>query len=115
MNEQTVSFRGINIPEINFKPNYQVADSKQVLDKISKMDASQQKSITLSAVHYSDRDISDVKLSTGDIVPVETAIALADNSMLAGYVTGTTRYGAKTLKASPGKNSGTRIRELPKF
>lgn len=115
MEEKAVSFRGINIPEIEFKPNFQVVDSKQILDKISKMDEKQQKNITLSAVHYVDRDLAAVKLSTGDIVPVEIAIALAENSMLAGYVTGTTRHGGKTLKASPGKNSGTRIRELPQF
>ena len=114
-NSKAMSFRGMPIPEINIKPNYQIADSKQVIDKISKMDSNQQKNITLSAVHYNDRDVSDVKLSTGDIVPVETAIALAENSMLAGYVTGTTRHGGKTLKASPGKDSGKSIHTLPKF
>lgn len=114
-----VSFRGKPIPEVTPKSNFQVADSKQVIDKISKMDRGQQKSVTIDAIHYGDRGISEVKLTTGDIVPIETAIALAENRMLNGYSTGATPYGGRTLRTKPdtskNRNEWNSIHSLPKF
>lgn len=115
--KQEVSFRGIAIPEVNVQSKYQVADSQKVIDKISRMTPEQQKDVTLESVHYTDREISEVKLTTGDIIPVETAIALAQNSLLAGYTTGKTMNGGRTLKAKPSSrnNKSKSVALLPKF
>lgn len=115
--DQEVSFRGNPIPEIIAKSNYQVADSRQVIDKIKGMPGDQQKSVTLEGIHYGDHGISDVKLSTGDIVTIETAIALAENHMLRGYTTGATFKGGKVLRSLPDQSNShvSRIHDLPQF
>lgn len=81
------------------------------------MDDHQRKGVSLEAVHYGDRGISEVKLTTGDIVPIETAIALAENHMLAGYSTGKTVRGGRVLRSKPDpKNMGyVSIHKLPEF
>ena len=114
---QNTSFRGKAIPEVTSKKDYQLANDKQVIDKISNMSKEQRNNIKIDAVHYDNYRVSEVKLSTGDIVPVETAIALTENSMLKGYTTGNTAYGGKTLRAKPKTSSDAaeRIRDLPKF
>lgn len=112
-----ISFRGIPVPEIAPKQNYQVADSKQVIDKISKMSKDQLKNVTVSGIHYNNKNISDVKLSTGEIVPIETAIALAENQMLSGYSAGSTMHGGRFLrtKPSPDNDGNKSIHDLPQF
>ena len=82
---QDTSFRGMPIPEVQPENNYQVADSKKVIDKIMSMSPEERKNVTLDSIHYQDKEISIVKLSTGDVVPVEAAIALAENKMLNGF------------------------------
>lgn len=116
-NSKELSFRGIAIPEIVAKPSYQLSDNKQVIDKVMKMTREQRDALKIDAVHYDGYRVSEVKLSTGDIIPVETAIALVDNSLINGYSTGTTSYGGKTLRAKPAtsKDAKTRMRDLPKF
>ena len=116
-NKSEMSFRGIPIPEVNVKPTYQLADSRQVLDKISNMTNEQRKDITISGIHYENKNIADVKLSTGDIIPVETAIALAENKMLTGYSSGSTMHGGRILrtKPSPDADKGKSIHDLPQF
>ena len=113
-----ISFRGNPIPEIFPKDNFQVADSSQVIQKINNMSDSERKSVTIDSVHF-DRGLSDVKLSTGDIVPVETAIALAENNMLAGYSTGSTMRGGRILRSKPSTNRANQeakgIYDLPRF
>ena len=117
INSKEISFRGIPIPEINIKPTYQVANSEQVLDKISKMTTEQRRNVTVSGIHYEHKNIADVKLSTGDIVPVEAAIALAENEMLTGYSSGSTMHGGRFLrtKPSPDDDKGKSIHDLPQF
>ena len=112
-----VSFRGMPIPQVNKKQDYQVANSQQVIDKIVAMNPAEQKNVTIQGIHYQDKDITAVKLSTGDIISVEAAIALADNALLAGFRAGRNARGDRTLRCLPnyggeGKNS---IHNLPKF
>ena len=114
---QETSFRGMPIPEINKKKDYQVADSQKVIDKIVAMSPEEQKKVTLESIHYQDKEISAVKLSTGDIISTEAAIALAENAMLSGFRAGRNARGDKTLRATPnydgeGRNS---IHNLPQF
>ena len=114
---QETSFRGIPIPEVDTKQDYTVADSKKVIDKIMNMSAEEQKNITLESIHYEGKDISEVKLSTGDIVPVEAAIALAEKSLLQGFRAGRNARGDRTLRAVPnfaGKEKNS-IHKLPVF
>lgn len=112
---QEVSFRGNPIPEVQATPGFTVSDSKEVINKVTSMKS---RDVTIEAIHYSnDLGISDVKLSTGDIVPIETAIALAGNNYLKGYSTGKTVRGGRTLRSKPDpKNSNVKgIHQLPKF
>ena len=114
---QETSFRGMPIPEIHKKQDYKVADSQQVINKIMALSPEEQKQVSLSGIHYQDKDICAVKLSTGDIVSIETAIALAENAMLSGFRAGRNARGDKTLRATPnydgeGRNS---IHNLPQF
>ena len=112
------SFRGIPIPELVKKQSYQLSDTRQVFDKILAMDTTKQKEVTIDSVHYDGNELCDVKLSTGDIVPVEAAIALADNAMLYGYRAGRNAKGDKTLKSIPsyGSKMGHHsIHQLPQF
>ena len=114
---QETSFRGLAIPEVYKKEPYKVADSQTIINKIVAMSPDEQKMLTLCGVHYEDKDITEVKLSTGDIIPVEAAIALAANDLLTGFRAGRNARGDRTLRASPnyygtGKNS---IHNLPEF
>lgn len=115
--KEEISFRGKPIPEVIPKNNYQVSDSKQVIEKIKNMSREEQKNVTLEGIHYGDWGISDVKLSTGDIVPIETAIALAENHMLSGYTTGATFKGGRTLRSLPDQSNShvLRIHDLKQF
>lgn len=112
-----VSFRGKPIPEVRPKSNFTVSDSKEVINKITSMNADQRHGISIEAIHYGDRGISDVKLTTGDIVPIETAIALAGNHMLAGYSTGKTVRGGRVLRSKPDPKNAeySGIHNLPQF
>ena len=113
-----VSFRGKPIPEVSkVKSNFEVSDLNSVVSKINSMDINQKREVSIEAVHYGDRGISDVKLTTGDIVSVEEAIALAGNHMLAGYSTGKTVRGGRVLRSKPDpKNSEYHgIYSLPEF
>ena len=114
---QKLSFRGKTIPEINNQQDYTLADNNVVIDKLSNMSKEQRNTIKIDAVHYDNYKIADVKLSTGDVIPVETAIALTESSLLNGYTTGSTYYGDKTLRAKPSTSKDTkgRIRDLPRF
>ena len=117
VNTQETSFRGMPIPEVMKKQNYQVADSQKVIDKIVAMPPEEQKKVTLESIHYQDKDITAVKLSTGDVISIEAAIALAENALLSGFRAGRNARGDKTLRAMPnyggtGKNS---IHNLPQF
>lgn len=111
-----VSFRGNPIPEVIPKSNFQVVDSSQIMNKINDMSDSDRRSLTIDSVHF-DRGLSDIKLSTGDIVSVETAIALAENNMLVGYSTGATVRGGRVLRSKPDpKNNNVKgIYSLPRF
>lgn len=111
-----VSFRGNPIPEVIPKNNFEIADSSQVIQKINNMSDNDKRSVTIESVHF-DRGLSDVKLTTGDVVPVETAIALAENNMLAGYSTGATMRGGRILRSKPDpKNKDYKgIYSLPRF
>ena len=114
---QETSFRGMPIPSVIKKQDYQLADSQRVIDKIMAMSPEEQKKVTLLGIHYQDKDISAVKLSTGDIISIEAAIALAENALLSGFRAGRNARGDKTLRAMPnydgkGKNS---IHNLPRF
>lgn len=114
---QETSFRGMPIPEITKKESYQIADSKKVIDKIVAMPPEEQKNVTLSGIHYQDKEISAVKLSTGDIISIEAAIALAENALLNGFRAGRNARGDKTLRATPnydGKEKNS-IHKLPQF
>lgn len=114
---QETSFRGIPIPEIEKKQDYTVADSQKVIEKIMAMSPEEKQTVTLASIHYEDKGISDVKLTTGDIIPVEAAIALAENKLLNGFRAGRNARGDRTLRATPNyasreKNS---IHKLPVF
>lgn len=114
---QETSFRGKPIPEIAKKEDYVLANSQQVIDKILAMSPGDQKTVTIDAIHYQDKAITAVKLSTGDVVAVETAIALAENALLYGFRAGRNAKGDRTLRSMPnyggeGKNS---IHDLPQF
>ena len=114
---QELSFRGIPIPEVEKKQDYTVADPKKVIDKIMAMSPEDQKNVTLESIHYQDKEISEVKLSTGDIVPVEAAIALAEKAMLKGFRAGRNAKGDRTLRAAPNFASSEKnsIHKLPVF
>ena len=116
-NVKETSFRGMPIPEVTKKISYQVADSQKVIDKIIAMPPEEQKKITLDSIHYQDKEISEVKLSTGDIITVEAAIALAENALLNGFRAGRNARGDKTLRAVPNYDGKERnsIHNLPKF
>lgn len=113
-----VSFRGEPIPEVIKKESFRVADSKSVIDKIV---SANDRNVTIEAVNFSDNSyrLANVKLSTGDIVPIETAIALAENSFLKGYTTGSTMRGGKTLRSVPSTDENnteaTGLYDLPRF
>ena len=114
---QETSFRGIPIPEIEKKHDYKVADSQKVIDKIMAMSPEEQKTVTLESLHYEDKEITEVKLSTGDIIPVEAAIALAESKLLNGFRAGRNASGDRTLRATPnyaGKEKNS-IHKLPVF
>lgn len=115
--DQEVSFRGKPIPEVRQKINFEISDSREVIDRISSMTDKERQSVSIDSVHYDGGSISDVKLTTGDIVPIETAIALASNNMLAGYSTGKTVRGGRVLRSKPDpKNVNYRgIHSLPWF
>lgn len=117
MENQQTSFRGNAIPEIKVDKGYKLSDDKQVIEKFTKMSEEQRNAVSIDAVHYADSAIAEVKLSTGDVIPVETAIALTDNHLISGYSTGNTYYGKKTLRSKPStsKEAKTRIRDLPRF
>ena len=114
MNEsqQEQSFRGYQIPQITDQTGFQVSDSRQVIEKIKNMPPEEQQEVTIEAVHFEGWRVSHVKLTTGDIVPVETAIALAKNKMLNSYTTGATMHGKRTLRSKPSAD-GKGIYELP--
>lgn len=113
-NKQEISFRGNPIPEVYPKQTFQVADSKEVINKVSSMGRTNP--VSIEAIHYGDWGISDVKLTTGDIVPIETAIALAENKLLKGYSTGRTMKGGRTLRSKPStEDDHLGIHELPQF
>ena len=117
MSSNEVSFRGNEIPEVSYKSNFEVSDSRRVIDKISSMSSSERNEVTINAVNYGDHGIANVQLTTGDIVPIETAIALAENHMLSGYSTGKTVHGGRTLRSKPSINDRDypSIHSLPTF
>lgn len=117
MSINKVSFRGQPIPEVIPKSNFEEADSRVVIDKIISMSPDQRKSVTIESAHFDNYRLADVKLTTGDIVPVETAIALAESNMLNGYSTGATMRGGKTLRSKPDPNNSDvqGIYQLPRF
>lgn len=112
MNESSnVSFRGEPIPEIVAKSDIKYADTDQVVNKLKA-----QKDITIDSVHFENHSLSAVKLTSGDIVPVETAIALAQNNLINGYSTGATMRGGRTLRSKPSPNNKIPgIYSLPRF
>ena len=115
--KQETSFRGQPIPEVYKKQPYVVADSQMIINKVISMKPEDQKMLTLSGVHYEGKDITEVKLSTGDVISVEAAIALASEDLLTGFRAGRNARGDRTLRATPnyygtGKNS---IHNLPEF
>lgn len=115
--EDNVSFRGQPIPEVFPKVSFQVADSQMVIDKIVSMTEEERRNVTIDAVHFDRNRLTNVRLTTGDIIPVETAIGLAQSGLLYGYSTGSTTRGGKTLRSKPdprNKNS-VGIYQLPRF
>lgn len=111
-----ISFRGQPIPDVKPKANFKYADSQQVIDKIKGMSPNELKNVTIDSVHFDDKGLDAVKLTTNDIVPVETAIALAKSNMLSGYSTGATMRGGRTLRAKPDPdNKILGVHELPTF
>lgn len=115
--DDKVSFRGEPIPDVLPKVQFKVSDSKEVISKISEMNDEQRSKVTIESAHFDKYRLTNVKLTTGDIVPVETAIALAENNMLKGYSTGATMRGGRTLRSKPDpKNNDTKgIYQLPRF
>lgn len=111
------SFRGQDIPEIIKQTRYEIADSNMVIKKVQDLKSNNQE-VTIDAAHF-ENGIKDVKLSTGDIVPVETAIALAGNNLLRGYTTGKTMRGGKVLRSVPSTDEDNTesksIYDLPRF
>ncbi len=112
MLKQNMSFRGNPIPEVFPKSEYTVADSQTIVDKINSMTEDQRQEVTIDAAYFEKYKITDVRLTTGDIISVETAIALASNNMLSGYSTGATMNGGRTLRSKPSYEG---IYNLPRF
>ncbi len=113
-----ISFRGEPIPNVIRKESFKVADSQSVIDKIV---SSNNRDVSIEAVNFSDNvfKIANVKLTTGDIVPIETAIALAQNKFLKGYTTGKTMRGGRTLRSIPSTDENNvdakGLYDLPRF
>lgn len=108
------SFRGEPIPDIGISDReVRCVDASQVVNKINDMTPEQRKSVTIEAAHFSNHRLSAVRISTGDIISVETAIALAGNNMLYGYSTGATMNGKRTIRSKPSAEHS--IYTLPKF
>lgn len=113
------SFRGQEIPEVIRKTKFEIADSNMVIKKIEEL-RSNNESVTIEATNFDELNrLANVKLSTGDIIPVETAIALAQNHMLEGYTTGKTMRGGRVLRSVPSternNTESTGIYDLPRF
>lgn len=118
VNDCEYSFRGNPIPKVVDKKHFEVSDSQEVIDKVVSMSQNERSGLTIDSVHFGNYGgIEDVKLTTGDIVPVETAIALAENHMLSGYTTGKTVRGERVLRSKPDpKNSEYKgLYSLPSF
>lgn len=113
-----VSFRGEPIPEIVKRENFEIANSEAVINKIV---SNNDRDVTIEAVNFTDDAyrLANVKLTTGDIVPIETAIALAQHNYLKGYTTGSTMRGGKTLRSVPSTDDNNpdakRLYALPRF
>ena len=105
---ENVSFRGNEIPVVNKTENFKRTEGKAVINKLKESNAR----TTIVAAHF-DNGLSDVKLDTGDIVSLETAIALASADMLTGFSTGATITGKRTLRSKP--SAPHKIYELPRF
>jgi hypothetical protein len=112
-----VSFLGNRIPEVIKHDKFKVADGNTVISKILNMPEEQRSQVTIKSANFDNWTLKHVELSTGDIVPVEVAIALAKNHMLMGYSTGKTVRGGMTLRSKPDpKNSKYKgIYDLPRF
>jgi hypothetical protein len=112
------SFRGYEIPEVVKEKKFIVSDGDRVIKKILDMTKNDREAVTIDSVHFENGRVSEVKLTIGDIVTIETAIALAENNLLYGYSTGATMNKGKTLRSKPtykpdGKGKG--LYELPRF
>ena len=112
------SFRGQDIPEITKRMSFEIADSNEVIRKVEDL-RSRNQDVTINAANFEQGRLANVKLSTNDIVPVETAIALAQNNMLKGYTTGKTMRGGRVLRSVPSTDENntesTGIYNLPRF
>lgn len=110
---QEISFRGYEIPTVIAHQHFEVANDQDVINKVKSMTLEEQRNVTVEAVHFDGWRLSLLKLSTGDIVSLETAIALAQNNMLDGFSTGATMNGGRTLRTKP--SADIKIYELPRF
>ena len=117
--EEHVSFRGEPIPDVIPKMTIHPTNSKIIIDKILAMGMDDRQKVTIEAAHFERSRLAYVKLSTGDIISLETAIALAENRLLHGYSTGATMRGGRTLRSKPSTdrvNQEARgIYQLPRF
>lgn len=113
-NNKRVSFRGDEIPVIRTDPPVDIVDAQLITSKLNSMDVDERNHLRVEAVRYDGEGVDLFKLNTGDVITVETAIALAEEDMLPGYTTGATVNRGRTLRSIPSNEHGG-IHDLPLF
>ena len=110
-----LSFRGQPIPTISIRKNVDIKEPEEIVEMYYNLSSDEQKGFTINAVHLDEHNQLDtVMYSNGAISTVETAIALAENDMLDGFTTGTTRKGGRTLRSKP-NSKGISLKTIKTF
>ena len=68
----------------------------------------------ITAVHYEDGWVESVKLSTGEVIPVSSAIILIENGLIPGYQV-SNRDGREYIKGIIDQSYDNNIDRLPRF
>lgn len=111
--KETRSFRGQPIPQLIKRQTFEITEGESIMEIYSYMTDVEKKDLTIDAIRFEDNLPAYCKLSTGEVVTIETAIALAEAGVFTGYTVGTTMNKGRTLKCRP--NKATSVYKLPRF
>lgn len=106
-NGRIESFMGRAIPDIDLngmmEESIKCVEPQAIAEKIRNMPAEERGNLTIDKIHYNTwGNISAVMLTSGDVISMETAIALADQNAIKGYCAGSNREHQRTLRSNPG-------------